>query len=170
MLYLLTLGWPWFVSAAALGLVVGVATKPQGAGLISNKGFALLGIAIIVLLVAAVLADKFEGRTALTLDVALLAGCAYFLGVLGGGAIRAATSSKPTEKPKLRQAAAPIIQFNGGGVVRRAEATYPPSARVAPAPTTGAVARACGALGREDTAWQAAGGAGRAARRWCGRS
>ena len=140
MLYLLTLGWPWFIGAAALGLVVGVATRPQGAGLISNKSFALLGTAIIILLGAAVLADNFEGRTALTLDVALLAGCAYFFGVLGGGAIRAATSAKPTEKPKSRQAAAPIIQFNGGGVVRRAETTYPPSARIAPAPTTRDVA------------------------------
>ena len=131
MLYLLTLGWPWFISAAALGVVVGVALKPRGAGLIPNKGFALLGTAIIILLVAAVLADKFEGRTALTLDVALLAGCGYFFGVLGGGAIRTATSAKSTEKPKSRQAAAPITQFNGGGVVRRAETTHPSSARVA---------------------------------------
>lgn len=136
MLYLLTLGWPWFISAAALGVVVGVALKPRGAGLIPNKGFALLGTAIIILLVAAVLADKFEGRTALTLDVALLAGCGYFFGVLGGGAIRTATSAKPTEKPKSRQAAAPITQLNGGRVLRRAETTHPPSARVAPAPTT----------------------------------
>jgi predicted flap endonuclease-1-like 5' DNA nuclease len=136
MLYLLTLGWPWFIGAVALGLVVGVATKPQGAALIPNKGFALLGAAIIILLVAAILTGKFEGRSALTLDVAVLAGCAYFLGVLGGGAVRTGTAAQPLEKPKSRQAAVPTLQLHGGGVVRRAEAGHSPSARLAPAPTT----------------------------------
>jgi len=137
MLYLLTLGWPWFISAVALGLAVGVATKPQGAGLIPNKGFALLGTAILVLVAAALVAEKFQGRNALTLEFSALAGWSYFLGALGGGAISTGTSAHPMVKPKSRHAAAPTLQFHSGGVVRRADATHTPPARVAPAPTTG---------------------------------
>jgi predicted flap endonuclease-1-like 5' DNA nuclease len=135
MLYLLTLGWPWFVSAVALGLVVGVATKPRHGGLLANLGFALLGAAILILLAAALWAEKFQGREALTLEFAVLAGSAYFVGVLGGGAIRTGAAAQPMEKPKSRQAAAPTSQFHSGGAVPRAEPTSTPSARVAPAPT-----------------------------------
>jgi predicted flap endonuclease-1-like 5' DNA nuclease len=135
MLYLLTLGWPWFIAAAALGLLVGVATKPQSGGLFPHRGFAFLGAAILILLAAGVFAETFQGREALTLDVALLAGSAYFLGVLGGGAIKTSASARhPTERPKSRQAAAPAIQLHGGGVVKRVEAT--PSPRPRPAPVT----------------------------------
>ena len=77
MLYLLTLGWPWFVSAAALGLIVGVATKPPKASFKANIGFALLGAAALLLLAAALSSEKFQGREALTLEFALLAGAAY---------------------------------------------------------------------------------------------
>jgi len=137
MLYLLTLGWPWFISAAALGLVVGVATKPRDGGPRANLGFALIGSGILVLLAAALWAEKFQGRDALTLEFAVLAGSAYFLGVLGGGSVRTGPSARPTGKPLSRQAAAPALQFRGGDGAGRIEAALTPSARFAPAPMKG---------------------------------
>ena len=134
MLYLLTLGWPWFASAAALGLVVGVATKRRNRGLLTNIGFALIGAAILMPLAVALWAGTFYGRDALTIEVALLAGVAYFLGVLTGGVVRTQASRQPLEKPKLLHVAAPAHHFNIGDAVRWDEATPKPSARVAPAP------------------------------------
>ena len=149
MLYLLTLGWPWFVSAVAIGLVIGVATKPGQGGLLANVGFALLGAAILLLLAAALWAEKFHGRDALTLEFAVLAGSGYFVGVLGGGAVRTGTSAQPIEKPRSRQAAAPTSQFHGGGAVRLADPTSTPSARDAPTPTKRSASLASGPSGEK---------------------
>lgn len=137
MLYLLTLGWPWFASAAALGLIVGVATKPPNAGFKVNIGFAILGAATLGLLAAALLTEKFHGREALTLEFAWLAGAAYFLGVLSGGAFKASGSAPATVRLKSGPTASPILQFHDGGKVRRAELGPAPPPKVEPGATKG---------------------------------
>ena len=137
MLYLLTLGWPWFVGAVALGLVVGIATAPQKEGAIPNKGFALLGATILILPAAALFTGKFHGREALTLEVALLASSAYFVGVLAGGAITNATSAPSLGRAKPRYSAAPTFQLRGGGVARGPEAVEAPGERPKLAPPSG---------------------------------
>ena len=134
MLYLLTLGWPWFLSAAALGLIVGVATKPPKAGFKANIGFALLGATTLLLLAAALLSEKFQGREALTLEFALLAGTAYFLGVLGGGMFKTGASVPAAGRPKSRHEPTPVLRFQDGGKVRVSEPTSAPSPQVAPGP------------------------------------
>ncbi|MFY9656212.1 MAG: hypothetical protein WAK01_06455 [Methylocystis sp.] len=137
MLYLLTLGWPWFAGAAALGLLVGVVTKPPSAGFKSDIGFALLGAATLISLAATLLTKKFQGREALTLEFASLAGAAYFLGVLSGGAFKTGGSAPATGRLKSRPAAGPILQFCDGGKVRRAETESAPSPQVGPGPVKG---------------------------------
>jgi predicted flap endonuclease-1-like 5' DNA nuclease len=126
MLFVLTLGWPWFVSAAALGLIVGVATKPQSRGVNLNIGLAVLGAAILSLLAAALLTEKVQGREALTTEFALLAGTAYFLGGLGGGVVKTGEPAPATRRLKSRPAAAPVLQLRDGGKVRFAEPTSEP--------------------------------------------
>ncbi len=132
MLYLLTLGWPWFVSAAALGLIVGVATKPPKASFKANIGFALLGAAALLLLAAALSSEKFQGREALTLEFALLAGAAYVAGVLSGGMFKTGESVPATGRPKSRPAPTPILRFQDGGKVRVAEPASATSPQVEP--------------------------------------
>jgi len=133
MLYLATLGWPWLVGAVALGLAVGFATKPRGAGLFPHKGFAFLGAVVLSLLAAALFTEKFRGREALTLEFALLSSSAYFAAVLAGGAVKHPTLGRPMEKAKSPRAPAPAILIRGAGVVRSAEAADAPRARPAPA-------------------------------------
>lgn len=132
MLYVLTLGWPWFASAVALGLVVGAATKPKRGGVIPDKVFALAGAAILLLLASVIFGGKLQGREALTSEVALLAGFAYFVGVLGAGAIKASIGPRSSEKPRTRYAAVPPIQLHSGGVIRRADATSAPATPSSP--------------------------------------
>jgi predicted flap endonuclease-1-like 5' DNA nuclease len=133
MLYLLTLGWPWFLSAAALGLIVGVATKPPKAGFKAKFGFALLGAATLLLLAATLLSEKFHGREALTLEFALLAGAAYFLSVLIGGMFKTGESVPATGRPKSRPAPTPVLRFQDGGKVLVAE----PASALSPQGETG---------------------------------
>ena len=132
MLYLLTLGWPWFAGAGALGLLIGAATKPPKAGFKTNIGFAVLGLATLGLLAAVLLNEKFQGREALTIEFALLAGAAYFLGVLSGGAFKAGELAPATGRLKSRPATTPILRFQDGGTIRRAAPTSAPSPQVEP--------------------------------------
>jgi predicted flap endonuclease-1-like 5' DNA nuclease len=137
MLYLLTLGWPWFAGAAALGLIVGAATRPPDAAFKAKIGFVVFGAAMLGLLGAALLSEKFQGREALILEFALLAGAAYSLGVLSGGAFKIGGSAPASARFKSRAATAPILQFHDGGKLRRAERPSAPSSPVEPGPTKG---------------------------------
>jgi predicted flap endonuclease-1-like 5' DNA nuclease len=137
MLYLLTLGWPWFASAAALGLTIGVATRPRDAVFKVNTGFAVLGAAVLSFLAATLLTGEFQGREALTLEFAFLAGAAYYLGVLGGDAFKAGRGAPATGRLTSRPATAPTLQFHDGGKLRRAEPTSAPAPQVEPGPAKG---------------------------------
>jgi predicted flap endonuclease-1-like 5' DNA nuclease len=137
MLYLLTVGWAWFVSAAALGLIVGFVTRPPKADFKANIDFALLGAATLLLLAAALLSEKFQGREALTLDFALLAGTAYVTGVLSGGIFKTGESIPATSRPMSRPATTPILRFQDGGKVRVPEPASAPSPQVEPVAAKG---------------------------------
>jgi predicted flap endonuclease-1-like 5' DNA nuclease len=108
MIYLLTLGWPWFAAAAALGAVVGFLTYSQGpAGAGSPGGWVV--VAGLLLVVAAGLVswlEALDGRAAATLDIALLAGLAYAIGLPIGGQARS-LRQRPAQQP--RPAPTPLL-------------------------------------------------------------
>lgn len=114
--YVLTLGWPWFAAACALGALIGYVTTAQ-----TKDSPAAPGWNIVV--VAAALAGGasaswlglVEGRAALTLDIFLVAAFAYLIGLPLGGAFKKVQASAPahaTKRPALllRGAAAEISE------------------------------------------------------------
>lgn len=108
MLYLLTLGWPWFAAAAALGLVVGFATSRRGHGFPDAWVF-ILALALVAVLGGGALAGALPGREGLWLDIGFLAGAAYVFGLPIGGFAKsslAAPASAAKSRPKPAIAAA----------------------------------------------------------------
>jgi predicted flap endonuclease-1-like 5' DNA nuclease len=108
MIYLLTLGWPWFAGALALGLVVGFFTfarekaeEPRSGGWVAAAG-------LISLLAGGVVAwlEALAGREAATLDIALLAGLAYAIGLPLGGVARSWGAAPARE---ARRAPTPLL-------------------------------------------------------------
>lgn len=112
MTYLLTLGWPWFGGAVALGALIGFFTyrldqnDHLSAGWIIVAGATLLGLGGVASSVGAL-----QGRAALTLDIALLAGLASALGiVLGGGVKSIAKAVFDSDAPRAaRRVVTPVI-------------------------------------------------------------
>jgi predicted flap endonuclease-1-like 5' DNA nuclease len=80
MMYLLTLGWPWFAGALALGALVGYFTFRGAVGWI-------VGLCVLVLGAGAALsvAEVFDGRDAALFDIGYLAVVAYAAGLPIGG-------------------------------------------------------------------------------------
>ncbi|WP_292533010.1 hypothetical protein [Methylocystis sp.] len=116
MAYLLTLGWPWFAAAFALGALVGFATTSQAKDSPAAPGWNI--VAIAVALAGAAAGSWFglvEGRAALTLDIFLVAAVAYLIGLPIGGALKSAQAAAPAQAAKrpivvLRSATAEILE------------------------------------------------------------
>ncbi|GLI92558.1 hypothetical protein [Methylocystis echinoides] len=89
MAYLLTLGWPWFAGALALGAFVGFLgfTRARDATF-SGGWIVLLGLVALAIGFSASIVEAVSGRDAVTLDIALLAGGAYAAGLPLGGMIK----------------------------------------------------------------------------------
>lgn len=89
MAYLLTLGWPWFAGALALGAFVGFLgfTRARDATF-SGGWIVLLGLVALAIGFSASIIEAFSGRDAAALDIALLAGGAYAAGLPLGGMIK----------------------------------------------------------------------------------
>jgi len=97
MLQVLTLGWPWFAAAAALGSVVGFATATRD----SDKEFSgrwVIALAFICLGALAVAASAASGAVGVLLEVAFLAGFAYFVGLPVGSALKTGAPA-PAREP-----------------------------------------------------------------------
>lgn len=108
MSYLLTLGWPWFASACALGALAGYVTTSRAKDAPAAPGWNL--VAIAVTLGAGAAASRLgllDGRAALTMDVLLIAALAYLVGLPVGGAL------KTIQAAPAHAAKRPIIVLRG---------------------------------------------------------
>jgi predicted flap endonuclease-1-like 5' DNA nuclease len=145
MTYLLTLGWPWFAGALALGALIGFFTfrldrnARFSGGWVIVAGATLLGAGAVASSLGAL-----QGRAALTLDIALLASLASTLGIALGGVIKPVAKElfdSDRQRPARRVIASVIhpveeAQRNIPGApaelhavlaeMRRVEATLPP--------------------------------------------
>jgi predicted flap endonuclease-1-like 5' DNA nuclease len=89
MAYLLTLGWPWFAGALALGAFVGFLGFSRARDATFSGGWiVLLGLVALAIGFSASIIEAFSGRDAVALDLALLAGGAYAAGLPLGGMIK----------------------------------------------------------------------------------
>jgi predicted flap endonuclease-1-like 5' DNA nuclease len=116
MAYLLTLGWPWFAAACALGALVGYATTAQSKNSPAAPGWNIIAIAVALACgAAASRLGLVEGRAALTMDVFLIAAIAYLIGLPIGGALKTVQAPAPayaTKRPMivLRGATAEVFE------------------------------------------------------------
>ncbi len=102
MAYLLTLGWPWFAGALALGALVGFLGFSRAKDVTFSGGWIVaLGAVALAIGYSGSIAVALSGRDAVLLDITLLAGSAYALGLPIGGVIKslAPESEKPRAKP-----------------------------------------------------------------------
>jgi predicted flap endonuclease-1-like 5' DNA nuclease len=89
MIYLLTLGWPWFAGAGALGALIGFFTFRLDSNARFSGGWII--VAGATLLAAGAIATSLgavQGRAAVTLDIAQLAGLACAMGIALGGRLK----------------------------------------------------------------------------------
>lgn len=108
MLYLLTLGWPWFAAAGALGALVGFVTfKPTKHAVFSGGWIIVAGVLALAAAGAVSWLEMLSGRAAATFDIALLASLAYAVGLPVGGAMRS-LAGVPAPEAK-RSAVAPVV-------------------------------------------------------------
>ena len=145
MTYLLTLGWPWFAGAAALGVLTGFFTFRLDKNTRFSGGWIV--VAGATLLVAGGIVSGLgllHGRAALTLDIAVLAGLSSALGLVIGGFVKPAAKAMfdSSAQPLARRAATPLIAPTDEALndipgapaelhamldeMRRVEATLPP--------------------------------------------
>ncbi len=116
MAYLLTLGWPWFAAACALGALIGYAATSQAKDAPSAPGWNIVAIGVALACgAAASWLGLFEGRAALMLDIFLVAAFAYLIGLPIGGALKTALAAAPAQAAKrpivvLRSATAEILE------------------------------------------------------------
>ncbi|MBM3562492.1 MAG: hypothetical protein FJX16_04815 [Alphaproteobacteria bacterium] len=109
MSYLLTLGWPWFAAACALGALVGYVTTSQAKDGPAAPGWNIVAIAVALAGgAAASWLGLLEGRAALTMDIFLVAAVAYLIGLPIGGALKAAQPAAPAYASKR-----PTIMLRG---------------------------------------------------------
>jgi len=155
MLYLLTLGWPWFAAAAALGAAIGFFTATRAReGELSGRWVILLAIVALAAAGAAAWQGVVPGRNGLVLEIGFLASLAYFLGLPLGGGVKgltpaeAAAPEKPTPvilRGAPQRAPAPVVREKEPPVATRGidvtEARSAPAAASAPAPQPAKPAR-----------------------------
>lgn len=116
MAYVLTLGWPWFAAACALGALVGFVTTSQAEDAPAAPGWNIVAIAVALAGgAAASWLGLLEGRAALTMDILLVAAFAYLIGLPIGGALKKVQAAAPahaTKRPTimLRGATAEILE------------------------------------------------------------
>lgn len=104
MAYLLSLGWPWFAGALALGAVTGFLGFSRAKDATFSGGWiVLLGLAALAIGFSASIVEALSGRDALTLDIALLAAGAFAAGLPVGGVLK---SLLP--EPERKRAVAPV--------------------------------------------------------------
>lgn len=107
MIYLLTLGWPWFAGALALGALIGFLTFRPATEASVSGGWVIVAGALALAAAGAVSAmELLAGRAAATFDISLLAGLAYAAGLPVGGFARSLGGG---EAEKKRAAIAPIV-------------------------------------------------------------
>jgi predicted flap endonuclease-1-like 5' DNA nuclease len=89
MSYLLTLGWPWFAAACALGALAGYVTTSPAKDAPAAPGWNIIAIAVTLGAgAAASWLGLLDGRAALTMDVLLIAALAYLIGLPVGAALK----------------------------------------------------------------------------------
>ena len=89
MSYLLTLGWPWFAAACALGALIGYLTTSPAKDAPAAPGWNLIAIAAALAAgAAASWLGLLEGRVALMADISLISAVAYLVGLPLGGALK----------------------------------------------------------------------------------
>ncbi|HYA81776.1 MAG TPA: hypothetical protein VED87_12705, partial [Methylocystis sp.] len=120
MLYLLTLGWPWFAGAAALGAVIGFLTATRAReGELSGRWVIVLAIVALGAAGAAAWQNVVPGRDGLMLEIGFLASLAYFLGLPLGGGVKGLMPAKAAapEKPRpvivrgaIKPPPAPVVE------------------------------------------------------------
>jgi len=109
MLYVLTTGWQWFAGALAIGLIVGFfATSRARAAEESGRWAPGAALLLLAALGAASYFHVAAGREGLAVDVAFLAGLAYFVGMPIGGSAKALVPA-PAPEPKRP----PIVVVRG---------------------------------------------------------
>lgn len=102
MLYVLTIGWQWFAGAFALGLAAGFLLAPSGRTAENSGGRTATAAALALLggVGLAAASQSAPGRDGLTLDIAYLAGFAYFAGFPAGSFGRSlAAAPAPARAP-----------------------------------------------------------------------
>lgn len=108
MSYLLTLGWPWFAAACALGALAGYMTTSRAKDAPAAPGWNVIAIAVTLGAgAAASWLGLLDGRAALTMDVLLIAALAYLVGLPVGAALKT-TKAAPAYAGKR-----PIIVLRG---------------------------------------------------------
>ncbi|MGJ0534133.1 hypothetical protein [Methylocystis sp.] len=108
MSYLLTLGWPWFAAACALGALAGYVTTSRAKDAPAPPGWNVIAIAATLGAgAAASWLGLLDGRAALTMDVLLIAALAYLVGLPVGAALKT-TKAAPAYAGKR-----PIIVLRG---------------------------------------------------------
>lgn len=121
MSYLLTLGWPWFAAACALGALIGYLTTSDAKNAPTAPGWNIIAIASALGAGAAASAlGVFDGRAALTLDVFLMAAIAYLVGLPLGGALRMTQAPTAVHAGKR-----PIVVLRGAQSEIRAPSPAP---------------------------------------------
>lgn len=109
MTYLLTLGWPWFAAAFAIGAGVGFVSYARDRDAQFSGGWVIVaGALALAAAFAASVAQALSGRDAVTLDVALMAGLAYAVGLPAGGFLKSLGGAQETRR-RPRPELAPII-------------------------------------------------------------
>jgi predicted flap endonuclease-1-like 5' DNA nuclease len=109
MTYLLTLGWPWFAAAFAIGAGVGFLSFARARDAQFSGGWVIVaGVLALAAAFAASAAQAFTGRDAVTLDIALLAGLAYAAGLPAGGWLKSLGGVENAQR-RPRPELAPII-------------------------------------------------------------
>ena len=156
MAYLLTLGWPWFAAAFALGALVGYATTSQAKDSLAAPGWNMIAIAVaLACLAAASWFGLVEGRAALTTDIFIVAAVVYLIGLPIGGALKTAQAPAPayaTKRPMivLRGATAeilePVVAPPSPGPLEEIAATAEPVSHMSVEPALAAAASAAKAL------------------------
>jgi len=96
MSYLLTLGWPWFAAACALGALIGYLTTSPAKDAPAAPGWNIIAIAAALAVgAAASWLGLLEGRVALMVDISLISAVAYLVGLPVGGALKVTQAATP---------------------------------------------------------------------------
>jgi predicted flap endonuclease-1-like 5' DNA nuclease len=137
MTYLLTLGWPWFAAAFAIGAGVGFVSYSRARDAQFSGGWVIVaGALALAAAFAASAAEIFSGRDAVTLDIALLAGLAYAAGLPAGGVLKSLGGGESPSRARPERA--PIIVAPAPVTVAPVAALAPAAVAPAEAPPTSA--------------------------------